>query len=63
MMLARPLMTNLKMTVREVRRCAVSACSCLTLLPIKALGPLLVGSWVGGVAFGQIAPYPTVAGI
>ena len=66
MMLVRPLMTNLKMTVRD--DCAVSACSPppLTLLMLSPTpNPLLV--WAGG--WGKVSlwtdacrPPPTVAG-
>ena len=49
MTLVRPLMTNLKMTVRD--GCAVSACS--PLLSIKALAPLVASR--EELVFGQIA--------
>ena len=55
MMLARPLMTNLKITVRDV--CTVSACNLTSKkkkknLSVKALTPCLPGA---GVSLGQIS--------
>ena len=54
MMLARPLMTNLKITVRDV--CTVSACNLPSKkkknLSVKALTPCLPGA---GVSLGQIS--------
>ena len=48
-MLVRPLMTSLKMTVRD--DCAVSACSSPTpTLSIKALAPLVAVGWGVGVS-------------
>ena len=53
MTLVRPLMTNLKMTVKDDH--AVSACS-LLLLSMKTLVPLTAS--VGELAFGQMSALP-----
>ena len=64
MLLLRPLMTNLKMTVRA--DCAISVCSPL-LLSIKALAPLLASrGWGESPTFWTDVRHPSptpVAGI
>ena len=62
MSLVKPLMTNLKMTVRDDY--AVSACSPPPLLvSVKALVPLVAGVGGAGLWMDVHHPPPTVAGI
>ena len=56
-MLVRPLMTNLKMTVRD--DCAIAACSHPPPLSIKALAPCLLGAGVCLWTDVQHLPPPT----
>ena len=61
MMLVRPLMTHLKITVRD--KCTVSVYSPPPLLYIKVLAPLVAGEG-GELAFGQMSvtfPYQMLA--